>query len=203
MGPMMELLGLEIQRAAQVLFPEETILQEAKDFAYKFLHKKQASNQLLDKWIITKHLPGEVGYALDIPWMSNVNNDAYLEFAKLDFNDCQAVHQSEWDNIQKWYNDCSLGECGLNDTTLLRTYFVAAASIFEPERSTERLAWTKTAMLVKAIFSHFENNSREQRIAFVNDFISSSLIDTSHSSRPVCVVISNPPLIEIGQQALV
>ncbi|KAF9601572.1 hypothetical protein IFM89_020428 [Coptis chinensis] len=202
-----------LYRATQVLFPGETILQEAKDFAYKFLRKKQASNQLLDKWIITKDLPGEVGYALDIPWyaslpriearfylqqyggkddiwigkilyrMSNVNNDAYLEFAKLDFNNCQAVHQSEWDNIQKWYNDYSLGECGLNDTTLLRTYFVAAASIFEPERSTERRAWTKTAMLVKAIFSHFENNSREQRIAFVNDFISSSFIDTGHSSR--------------------
>ncbi|KAF9618790.1 hypothetical protein IFM89_002658 [Coptis chinensis] len=119
------------EKGAQALFPGETILQEAKKFAYKFLREKQASNQLLDKWIITKDLLGEVGYALDIPWyaslpriearfyleqyggkddvwigktlyrMSYVNNDTYLEFAKLDFNKCQIVHQDEWDKIQK------------------------------------------------------------------------------------------------------
>ncbi|KAF9600298.1 hypothetical protein IFM89_005884 [Coptis chinensis] len=181
-----------LYRAAQVLFPGETILQEAKKFAYKFLREKQASNQLLDKWIITKDLPGEVGYALDIPWyaslpriearfyleqyggkddvwigktlyrMSYVNNDTYLEFAKLDFNKCQAVHQDEWDKIQK------------NE------------SIFEPERSTERLAWTKTALLVDAIFAHFKNNSKEQRTAFVDEFINNSVsytIVNGHSSR--------------------
>ncbi|KAF9618788.1 hypothetical protein IFM89_002656 [Coptis chinensis] len=48
-----------LYRVAQVLFPGEAILQEAKKFAYKFLCEKQASNQLLDKWIITKDLPGE------------------------------------------------------------------------------------------------------------------------------------------------
>ncbi|KAF9618789.1 hypothetical protein IFM89_002657 [Coptis chinensis] len=205
-----------LYRAAQVLFPGETILQEAKKFAYKFLREKQSSNQLLDKWIITKDLPGEVRYALDIPWyaslpriearfyleqyggkddvwigktlyrMSYVNNDTYLEFAKLDFNKCQTVHQDEWDKIQKWYNDCNLGDFSITDTTLLRTYFVAAASIFEPERSTERLAWTKTALLVDAIFAHFKNNSKEQRTAFVDEFfnnIVSYTIVNGHSSR--------------------
>lgn len=47
-------------RASQVLFPGENILEGAKDFSTKFLREKQASDELLDKWIITKDLPGEV-----------------------------------------------------------------------------------------------------------------------------------------------
>ena len=47
-------------RASQVLFPGETILEEAKEFSTKFLREKQASNELIDKWIITKDLLGEV-----------------------------------------------------------------------------------------------------------------------------------------------
>lgn len=42
--------------------PGEEILQEAADFSAKFLHQKRADNELLDKWIITKDLPGEVFY---------------------------------------------------------------------------------------------------------------------------------------------
>ncbi|KAF9621268.1 hypothetical protein IFM89_018485 [Coptis chinensis] len=213
-----------LYRAAQVLFPGETILEEAKKFAYKFLCGKQASNQLLDKWIITKDLPGEVGYALDIPWyaslprietrfylkhyggkddvwigktlyrMPYVNNDTYLELAKLDFNNCQAVHQIEWDKIRKWYNNCNLGEFGLTVTTVLETYFVSAASIFEPERSTERLAWTKAALLIQAISFYLKASSKMQRIAFINEFINNRVTDiddNGHNSRKLNWSLNN------------
>ena len=33
--------------------------------------------------------------------MPYVNNNDYLELAKLDFNNCQALHQLEWDSIQQ------------------------------------------------------------------------------------------------------
>lgn len=33
--------------------------------------------------------------------MPFVNNNKYLELAKLDYNACQALHQHEWKNIQK------------------------------------------------------------------------------------------------------
>ncbi|KAL6990471.1 Gly-Xaa carboxypeptidase [Sarracenia purpurea var. burkii] len=49
-----------LYRASQVLFPGEKILEDAKKFSSKFLREKQANNELLDKWIITKDLPGEV-----------------------------------------------------------------------------------------------------------------------------------------------
>ncbi|XP_010277558.1 PREDICTED: ent-copalyl diphosphate synthase, chloroplastic-like [Nelumbo nucifera] len=190
-----------LYRASQVLFPGEKILEEAKTFSSRFLSEKQASNQLLDKWIITKDLPGEVRYALDIPWYASlprlearyyleqyggeddvwigktlyrmplVNNNVYLELAKLDFNNCQALHQHEWVNLQKWYTDCNLGEFGVNRGTLLQAYYVAAASIFEPERWTERLAWARTAVLVEAVSLYLEKED-PQRGAFVHDFFS-------------------------------
>ena len=47
-------------RASQLLFPGEDILEAAKGFSARFLREKQANDELLDKWIITKDLPGEV-----------------------------------------------------------------------------------------------------------------------------------------------
>jgi len=49
-----------LYRASQVLFQEEKILEDAKNFSAKYLTKKRAANELLDKWIITKDLPREV-----------------------------------------------------------------------------------------------------------------------------------------------
>ncbi|KAI3975858.1 hypothetical protein MKX01_030703 [Papaver californicum] len=189
-----------LYRASQVMFPGENILKQAKHYSSTFLRKKQASNELLDKWIITKDLPGEVEYALKVPWyaslprietrfyveqyggdndvwigktlyrMFNVNNNLYLELAKLDFNNCQALHQLEWQEIQKWYNDCNLELFGVEKETLLQSYFLAMANIFAAERSTERLAWTQTAVLMKAVSSYFETISDAEQKSFVNEF---------------------------------
>ncbi|KAI3472463.1 hypothetical protein Pfo_031291 [Paulownia fortunei] len=170
-----------LYRASQVMFPGENILADANKFSAKFLQEKRAKNELLDKWIITKDLPGEVGYVLDVPWyaslprvearffleqyggdddvwigktlyrMPYVNNNTYLELAKLDYNNCQALHQHEWKSIQKWYRNCSLGEFGLSERSLLLAYYIAAATI-----------------LVETIVSHFDQEqlSREEKRDF-------------------------------------
>ena len=49
-----------LNRASQVAFPGEEILDRARSFSYLFLREKQAADQVVDKWIITKDLPGEV-----------------------------------------------------------------------------------------------------------------------------------------------
>ncbi|KAJ6709031.1 ENT-COPALYL DIPHOSPHATE SYNTHASE CHLOROPLASTIC [Salix koriyanagi] len=192
-----------LYRASQILFPGEKILENAKDFSSKFLREKQAANELLDKWLITKDLPGEVGFALEIPWYANlprvesrfyieqyggeddiwigktlyrmpyVNNNEYLQLAKLDYNNCQALHRLEWADFQKWYEECSLRDLGISRKTLLYSYFLAAASVFEPERSNERLAWAKTTILLEIIHSYFHQdngNCGAQRRAFVHEF---------------------------------
>lgn len=191
-----------LYRASELIFPGEKILEDAKNHAVKFLRRKREANELLDKWIRTKDLPGEVGYALDVPWyaslprvetrfyidqyggendvwigktlyrMGYVNNNVYLELAKLDYNNCQALHLSEWDNFQRWYCESKLVDFGTSGKTLLYSYFTAAASIYEPERARERLAWAKTSVLVDAIASYLEGEgtSRERRRGFVREF---------------------------------
>ncbi|KAI7755323.1 hypothetical protein M8C21_030169, partial [Ambrosia artemisiifolia] len=189
-----------LYRASQVLFPGEKILDDAKKFSFNFLTEKRNNNELLDKWIITKDLPGEVGYALDVPWyanlprlearyyleqyggkddiwigktlyrMGNISNNQYLEMAKLDYNHCQKIHQLEWTYFQKWYEHLNIEET-LN-TRLLRSYYEAVASIFEPERCNERLAWAKTLVMVNTITTFFARPqfSNIDIKAFANEF---------------------------------
>ncbi|KAK2359467.1 ent-copalyl diphosphate synthase, chloroplastic [Trifolium repens] len=190
-----------LYRATQVLFPGEKILEHAKHFSSKFLKEKREANELIDKWIIMKNLPEEVGYALDVPWYANlarvetrfyidqygaendvwigktlyrmayVNNNNYLELAKLDYNNCQAQHLTEWSMIQKWYSESRLGEFGLSKRDLLLAYFLAAASIFEPERSHERLAWAKTTALLGTITSYAsDEHLRKDFVKKFNDY---------------------------------
>ncbi|CAN1729119.1 (-)-kolavenyl diphosphate synthase TPS28, chloroplastic [Linum perenne] len=191
-----------LYRASQVLFPGEEILGRAREYAYNFLNEKKASNELLDKWIITKDLPREVGYALDIPFyaslprvesrffidqyggaddvwigkilyrMPMVNNKEYLELAKIDYNNCQQCIGLRYINIYRWHKECGLEEFGVSKRSLLLGYYVAAATVFEQDRSDERMAWAKTTVLMEAIQSYFHvnSNSKEQRAAFVHDF---------------------------------
>ncbi|PWA50632.1 terpenoid cyclases/protein prenyltransferase alpha-alpha toroid [Artemisia annua] len=178
---------LNLYRASQMIFPGEKILNDAKSFSHTFLTEKQSTNELLDRWIITKDLGGEVKYALDVPWyaslprletryyleqyggeddvwiaktlyrMGNISNNKYLEMAKLDYNHCQAIHQREWSHIQKWFAHPNIEES--LKTRLLWSYYEAAASIFEPERCIERFAWLKTTVLIGIITSFFTTKS--------------------------------------------
>ncbi|KAM7503075.1 hypothetical protein LguiB_001979 [Lonicera macranthoides] len=72
----------DLFRATQLQFPGEKVMDEAKNFSYNFLRKREANNTLIDKWVILKDLPGEVGYALDMPYFANlprVETRIYIE----------------------------------------------------------------------------------------------------------------------------
>ncbi|KAK4435739.1 Peregrinol diphosphate synthase TPS1, chloroplastic [Sesamum alatum] len=186
-----------LYRAAQVRFPGEKILEEANTFAYNFLQEKLASNQLLDKWVISKHLPDEIRIGLKMPryaslprvetrfylqhyagaddvWigktlyrMEEISNDSYLELARLDFNRCQAQHQTEWTSMQQWYENFKVYEFGVSRKDLLLAYFLGSATIFEADRSKERIAWAKSQIICTMITSFFneETTSSEQKAA--------------------------------------
>jgi len=61
-----------------------------------------------------------------------------------------------------------LAEFGMNRRTLLLAYFLAAASIFEPEKSHVRLAWAKTTILLETITSYVSD--AEMRKTFMKNF---------------------------------
>ncbi|XP_059275465.1 copal-8-ol diphosphate hydratase, chloroplastic-like isoform X1 [Lycium ferocissimum] len=197
-----------LYRCSQVSFPGEKILDDANKFTYNFLQECLLNNQSLDKWLIAKDIPGEIRYALDIPWyaslprvearlyieqyggsndiwigktlhrMPDISNNVYLEAAKLDYNKCQSQHQFEWTIILDWFTQCNFEHFGISKKELLVAYFLGAASIFELERSRERLAWAKSLIMCKMITSYFSEeatistkNSNETRQMLLHNLL--------------------------------
>ncbi|KAM0037103.1 putative ent-copalyl diphosphate synthase [Helianthus debilis subsp. tardiflorus] len=75
--------------------------------------------------------------------------------------------------VCRWYHKSGIEKFETsNITSLLVSYYLAAASIFEPERYPERIAWTKTSILVHTISSYFDSSqlSNEDRTAFLDEF---------------------------------
>lgn len=183
----------DLNRACQINFPGEDVLQRARAFSYEFLRQRVAQSTVHDKWSIAKDLPGEVQYTLDFPWYASlprleartyldqyggdndvwigktlyrtplVSNDAYLELARQDFNSCQVLHQLEWHGLQKWIIESGLEAFQVAPEHVSRAYFLAAACIFEPSRATERLAWTTVSVLANTIAAHLRGNLSSKR----------------------------------------
>lgn len=73
--------------------------------------------------------------------------------------------------MYRWWKNSHLEEFGVSRETLLKAYFLASASIFEPERSVERMAWAKSAVLVEAVAFYFsKETSIKKRRAFLLEF---------------------------------
>ncbi|KAK6782786.1 hypothetical protein RDI58_020582 [Solanum bulbocastanum] len=202
-------MAIRLLRCSQVSFPGEKILEDANKFTHNFLQHCLSNNQSLDKWLIAKDIPGEIQYALEVPWyaslprvearsyleqyggandiwigktlhrMPDISNNVYLEAAKLDYNKCQNQHQFEWTNIQEWFTQCNFQHFGISKKELLEDYFLGATSIFEIERSRERLAWAKSLIMCKMITSYFTQeqpitstkNSNETRQMLLNNLL--------------------------------
>ncbi|PKA53594.1 Ent-copalyl diphosphate synthase 2 [Apostasia shenzhenica] len=87
--------------------------------------------------------------------MPYVSNNLYLELAVADFRHCQEIHQLELLGLKRWLEESWLEKYSVTEKSLTRAYFLAAASIFEPRRSGERLGWARTAVLAESIASFF------------------------------------------------
>ncbi|XP_047051207.1 syn-copalyl diphosphate synthase, chloroplastic-like [Lolium rigidum] len=175
-----------LYRASQVAFPGEDDLQWSETYSREFLVNRRASNNLKDKWLIPKDLPGEIGYVLDLPWRASlprietrmyleqyggsgdvwiakvlyrmflISNDLLLEAAKADFGSFQRLCRLELHGLQEW---CNRKNLAVSPKSVLQAYFLAAASIFEPDRATERLGWARTAVLADAVSSHLRGSA--------------------------------------------
>ncbi|CAA3018360.1 Copal-8-ol diphosphate hydratase, partial [Olea europaea subsp. europaea] len=168
-----------LYRASQIQFPGETILEKAKKFSSSFLQRKLESNQLLDKWIISERLSDEIKKGLEVPWyadlprvearfyieqyggsthvwisktlyrMPNINNNAYLDLAKLDYNSCQYTIFINF--LHRWYANSNLQELVITKKYLLQAFFFATATIFEPEKSNVRVMCARSQTICKII----------------------------------------------------
>ncbi|KAJ1433077.1 Terpenoid cyclases/protein prenyltransferase alpha-alpha toroid [Sesbania bispinosa] len=163
-----------LYRASQVLFQGENILEDAKHFSAKFLTEKRVANDLFDKWIITKDLPGEVGYALDVPWYASLPRleaRYFLEHygGKTDVWIGKSLYRMLYVNNDVYLDLANWITTTVKQCILKNGKISKAAIIFEPERSLERLAWAKTAALLQTL--KFLMKDEETRITFVEQFI--------------------------------
>jgi len=61
--------------------------------------------------------------------------------------------------VTRWYIENGLVDFGVAHQDVLRAYFLAAASIFESSRATERLAWARVSILANTISTHIRKDS--------------------------------------------
>nr|UPQ49781.1 levopimaradiene synthase [Phylloglossum drummondii] len=179
---------LNLYRASQLRFPGETILEESHSYSKAYLANAVQTRDAFDKWALKKDLEGEVEYALKFPWhrsvprleartyvqqygaddmwlgktmyrMYNVSNQTFLELGIADFNRCQAIHQKELQQINRWWNQSGFAELSFTRQRPAEMYFSIAACMFEPEFAALRLAYTKTACITVILDDLFDSHA--------------------------------------------
>ncbi|XP_072963760.1 bifunctional levopimaradiene synthase, chloroplastic-like [Typha angustifolia] len=107
---------------------------------------------------IDQYGENDVWIAKTVYKMSNVNDPKYLELAKLDYNRLQKLYKSEIDSILKWWNDCGILDDHLvvNVWSPEEIHFGIAATLYEPEFSACRIAYTKCNCIENALRALFE-----------------------------------------------
>nr|UPQ49783.1 sandaracopimaradiene synthase [Phaeoceros carolinianus] len=174
-----------LYRASQVVFPGEAVLEQAGAFAGAFLEEKWRTNEMSDKWIIAKDLPGEVQYALRLPFaaslprietrayldhygvddiwigkslykMDAIHNPTFLALAKIDFNMCQRLHLQELEQLVRWDEEQGFGRLAFARQKVVECFFSAAACMHEPELADARRVWAQAGAIITVVDDYFD-----------------------------------------------
>nr|QSK97105.1 terpene synthase [Curcuma wenyujin] len=99
-------------------------------------------------------------------------NDAILEFAKLDFNLLQSLHQEELKKISIWWNDLALAK-SLNFARdrIVEGYYWTLNVHFEPQYSRARLICSKVLALMSLMDDIYDNYSTLQESQLLTEAI--------------------------------
>lgn len=76
-------------------------------------------------------------------------------------------------NFCRWYQSSNVKAFGISKKELLLAYFLAAATIFEPERTQERIMWAKTQIvsrMIKSFLSKENTLSLEEKTTLLLEF---------------------------------
>ncbi|KAK8953146.1 hypothetical protein KSP40_PGU020805 [Platanthera guangdongensis] len=178
-----------LYRFSQIAFPGEKILKQAKSFAKQHLVNDIEDNNVHDKWAIKKALHKEIEWALKNPWkrslprlevrqyidyygdndvwigkslyrMDKINNSKYLELAKLEHNKLHAMHSREANSIIQWWNSYGFDDVLMTQLNPREIHFSISATIYEPEFSASRIAYTKSnclEIMLRDVFQSHES----------------------------------------------
>ncbi|KAL9167318.1 hypothetical protein ABFS82_05G088400 [Erythranthe guttata] len=178
---------LELYRASHIsIHEEETTLDAINDWTSKFLKQQLRSETIFDKKLQKKveyelknfhGILGRVGNrrSLDLYDVDNyqimktayrcptIYNQDFLVFARQDFNHCQALHQKEFQQLERWYKDCGLDRLNYGRNVLHVAHFIASTVIGDPQLVDARMSYAKHVVLVTRIDDFFDHHgSREE-----------------------------------------
>ncbi|XP_038903296.1 alpha-farnesene synthase-like [Benincasa hispida] len=146
---------LSLYEASQLRMRGEEALDEAFRFANARLEaivSDSATEPMVAaevrralKWPLYKNLPRlearhYIGLYSEKPW----KNEGLLNFAKMDFNQLQKLHQKEIAYISEWWEDYGFAEkLSFARNRIVEGYFFALGIFFEPQFLSARLIMTK------------------------------------------------------------
>ncbi|KAL7150087.1 hypothetical protein ABFS83_05G084900 [Erythranthe nasuta] len=178
---------LELYRASQIrIHEDETTLDAINKWTTTFLKQQLLSETIPDKKLRKKveyelkNFHGILGRvrnrrSLDLYDVDNyhvmksayrcptVYNEEFLIFSRQDFNICQALHQKEFQRLERWYSDCGLDRLNFGRDALRMAHFIASAIFGDPQLVDARMSFAKNVVLIARIDDFFDQHgSREE-----------------------------------------
>ncbi|THG13779.1 hypothetical protein TEA_028242 [Camellia sinensis var. sinensis] len=158
----------------------ETIIDEAKIFTIANLKNIKGD--------MSPSMVRKVGHALDMPlhwrltrvearWFIETYEQEQnmspilLEFAKLDYNMVQSVHQKEVGNLARWWVDMGLDKMSFARDRLVEHYLWCSGMVFEPKFGAFRDMGTKIISLITTIDDIYDVYGALHEIELFTDFV--------------------------------
>ncbi|KAJ4965854.1 hypothetical protein NE237_017703 [Protea cynaroides] len=165
-----DMRGLKsLYEASHLGMEEETLLDEAKDFAHKHLKAKMATlkpelaravgeilehpyHKNLARFKLAKHFPSSYSTYNTYGWISPLQ-----ELARMDFNIVQSLHQQELLQILEWWRDMGLSKhLKFARDQPLKWHIWSMTVLSDPKHSEQRIELTKPISLVYIIDDIFD-----------------------------------------------
>nr|AFQ98015.1 casbene synthase [Euphorbia fischeriana] len=152
---------LSLFEATHLSLPGEDILDEAFDFSKAFLQSSAIESFPDLKKHITNALEQPFHYGIprlearkfiDLYQNDNSRNDTLLEFAKLDFNRVQLIHQQELNHYSTLWKELNLSsEIPYARDRMAEIYFWASSTYFEPQYAHSRMIIARVVLLISLV----------------------------------------------------
>ncbi|KAG6479234.1 hypothetical protein ZIOFF_062696 [Zingiber officinale] len=158
---------IHLFKCSQVGFPSEsTIMAQVKEFAsFQLRQVFLEGDQSLLK---ANNLDMEIKFALEYPrryllprlesrivinqlWPGSGCLNKCLQLAKIDLGMLQKLHQQEIASLEQWWKEQECSKTIPFRGGILKSHFLASTSIYEPEYSAYRAAFTKCSAFIVTI----------------------------------------------------
>ncbi|XP_047339143.1 (-)-alpha-terpineol synthase-like [Impatiens glandulifera] len=209
---------LSLYEASFLVVEEESILDEARDFSIK--HLKQNL-----KIINNSNLAMLVNHALEVPlhwamqrfearWFIDVYgkqedvNITLLNFAKLDFNILQAIHQEELKHASRWWENLGWDkQMPFMRDRLVECYLWSLTEVCDPRTESQyyRRMSTRVNQLVTSIDDIYDvYGTLDELELFTNAFLKweVNLVKTLPNYMKICFLGNLNSVNELGYEAL-